>query len=367
MGYYQNPDTSRAHVVVMYRDGKEYGNGAGDYGGDGYGGGYRQHRGLYVNALMTARVLRKEGVACDVAPVADETSVAGFLKAHPGVTHVVFQAVWVAPDTMAELCAAYPSVHFVVRTHSQVGFLQVEPRAIDVLRAMLLLEQQQLNLTVSTNTERLQEFLVATYRSPVLYLPNLYDAERASRKRDESHRHRLFRVGSFGAHRLLKNHTTGAAAALMMAERRSSDLEFYVNANREEHGGEPGAIMRSLRAMFAGVPWAKLVEVPWAEWAAFRATVAHMDLCVQTSFTETFNIVTCDAACEGVPSVVGPAIEWAPRRWVADVDDAADVARVGSSLLCDPGAAQDGLRALERHQAEARRLWLDWVGGNPTL
>ena len=138
-------------------------------------------------------------------------------------THAVIQALWISADDQAELCQAYPDTHFIIRCHSQIGFLQVEPNAIRILRDLLFMQELQLNLSVSANTHRLKDFLEQTYKSRIVYLPDLYDLERVHRKRDESHHHRVVRIGSFGAHRLLKNHTTAAAAALMMAERRGSD------------------------------------------------------------------------------------------------------------------------------------------------
>jgi hypothetical protein len=362
--HYHHPDKSRARVVIFYRDFKDYPCDSDDYGYDEYG--YKRHRGLYINALMTARVLRKLGIVCDLAAVNDVSDVRTVLAKRTDVTHAIFQAIWIDVGPMCDLLATFPGTHFIVRTHSQIGFLQVEPRAIAILRGLLVTEQQMLNLTVSANTTKLQHFLEGTYKTPVVYLPNLYDVDRVARKRDESHRHRLLRIGSFGAHRLLKNHTTAAAAALLIAQRHGSDLEFYVNGGREENV-EKGTILRALEAMFADVPWAKLVVVPWAEWAQFRATIAFMDLCMQTSFTETFNIVTADAASEGVPSVVSDAIEWTPRSWHANVDDAEDIARVGAHLLWDHHAAQEGLRALEDFEKRARAIWLDYLDSNPTV
>ena len=364
--HYHAPDKQRARVVIFYRDFKDYPcEPEPGYGYDDYG--YKRHRGLYINALMTARVLRKLGIACDLAAVQHARDVGKVLAKRPDATHAIFQAIWIDADKMCELLAQFPAVHFVVRTHSQIGFLQVEPSAVRTLRALLLAEQQMLNLTVSANTTRLQHFLQGTYKSPVLYLPNLYDVERVERKRDEAHQHKLLRVGSFGAHRLLKNHTPAAAAALLIAQRRNSDLEFYVNGDREENLTKKNAVLHALQAMFADLPWARLVTVPWQEWSEFRATVAHMDLCMQVSFTETFNIVTADAVCEGVPSVVSDAIEWTPRSWHANVDSAEDVARVGSHLLWDHHAAAEGLRALEDYEKNARALWLGYLDSNPTV
>ncbi len=202
--FYHDPNKQAAHVVVFYRDFKDYD----DYGGGGeYGseGGYGHcHRGLGINALMTVKVLRKNGIRADLCAVWDVKGVREQLtKFNP--THAVIQALWITAEDQSSLCADFPDTHFIVRCHSQIGFLQVEPGAIKTLRDDLFLQEGLLNLTVSANTRRLQEFLHHTYKSAVLYLPNLYDLERVQRKRDESHDHRVLRIGSFGAHRLLKN------------------------------------------------------------------------------------------------------------------------------------------------------------------
>lgn len=360
--HYTHPDKKHAHVVLLYRDFKDYGD-YGDYGdhGDYHG---KCHRGLGINALMTAKVLRKAGIHTDLCAVSDVQSVKEALSKH-SPTHAIIQALWISSEDQAALCMEFPDTHFIVRCHSQIGFLQVEPKAIKILRDLMFLQEGMLNLSVSANTHRLHEFLHHTYKSRVVYLPNLYDLDRVQRKRDESHGHRTLRIGSFGAHRLLKNHTTAAAAALMMAERRGSDLEFYVNSGRKENEGKD-AVLQSLKHMFAHLRWAKLVEVPWEEWSQFRQTVAHMDLTMQVSFTETCNIVTCDSIAEGVPAVVSDAIEWVPERWKAHADDAHDIARVGSGLLWDTHAAEEGLEHLKKYQTHSICEWLTYLSTNPT-
>ena len=349
--HYLDHRKEAAHVVIFYRNFQAHNS---NY----------SHIGLGVNALHTAKVLRKHGIRCDVQGVWTVDDVRKGLRTfHP--THAIIEAPWISVLDTETLLNEFPHVHFIVRAHSQIGFLQVEAGAIKILRDLMVLQEMQLNLTVATNTRRLQAFMQTTYNSRCLYLPNLYDVERVHRKRQDSHNHRLVRIGSFGAMRLLKNHTTAAAAAMMIARRRNSDLEFYVNNNREENPGAKG-ILDSLRNLFSGLQWAKLIEVPWAEWARFRQTVAHMDLCVQTSFTETFNIVTSDAVSEGVPSVVSEAIEWVPSSWQADPDCAEEVCRVGSALLWDPNSAHEGLKALQKYVSDGVAEWLAYLNSNPT-
>jgi len=370
MTFYANPSATSAVVVIFYRDFKEYGEPS---------SGYKCHRGVGVNAKLTAKVLRKRGVVANVAAVMTAQDIGLYLQKNPAVTHAIIQAVWVTADEQAVLCQSFPRVHFVVRVHSQIGFLQVEPPAIKIIRDLLQLQETELNISLSANNLRFAEFLKYVYHGESVLLPNLYDMDRAERKPTMAHDHLLLRVGSFGAHRLLKNHTTAAAAALIIAERRDCDLEFYVNSGRAENSSEKASkggkvvrrtaensVLTSLQYMFADLPRAKLVEVPWMEWPSFRQIVASMDLCMQVSPTETFNIVTADAVCEGVPSVVSEAIEWAPKYWQAPIDDAYAIALSGMNLLNDPYATQTGLDALTNYESDAEKQWLSYLSSNPT-
>ncbi len=319
--------------------------------------------GLGVNALHTVRVLRRAGAAAEATPAWEPEDVHAALTARPTVTHCVLEAPWVSRDATVELLHAFPKVHFLVRSHSQIGFLQIEPGAIQLLRELLILQENALNLSVSTNSLTLKRFFEIAYGGHALYLPNLYDLDRVTRKRDVQHASRSLRIGSFGALRLLKNHTTAAAAALMLARKRGCDLEFWVSVEHQTMGGT--AVLDALRKMFAGLRWAKLVEQPWQDWASFRRTVAGMDLCMQVSMTETFNITTADAVAEGVPCVVSPAIEWAPEYWKADPDRLEDIVRIGGALLASCDGAEDGIEALERFVADGVDRWLDYLTGPP--
>jgi hypothetical protein len=312
------------------------------------------HVGLGVSALHTVRVLRRHRIEAHTLGVWTVEDVRAQLRERPRTTHCVIEAPWISTSNMSALCSAFPDVHFIVRCHSQIGFLQVEAGAIRILRELLLMQDGVLNLSVTANSTRLSAFIRKTYRSRCPTLPNLYDVERAARKKDRAHAHRLLRIGSFGALRLLKNHTTSAAAALMVAADRGCDLEFWISTNREENGR---GILDALRNMFSGLCNAKLVEHPWSDWAEFRAVAAHMDLVMQLSHTETFNVVTADAVAEGVPCCVSPAIEWVPPHWQVDPDRVEDAARVAGQLLSSVDAAEEGLRALSRYVSEGSKTW----------
>jgi len=351
--HYLNPNRKSAHVVIFYRNFLSM------------PGGYC-HVGLGNNGLQTAKVLRKNGIRADLYGVREASDIRQILAGIGPATHVVIEAFWVSLSDLQSLMAEFPNSHFIVRSHSQISFLQVEAGAIKNLRDLVTHQEGVLNLTVAANNQKMCDFVEKTYLGRCLYLPNLYDVERVHRRMPMvPHTHRTLRIGSFGALRLLKNHTAAAAAALLIAERKRCDLEFWISVNRRENNGAEG-ILHSLRNMFQGLPWAKLHEHPWEMWPDFRRSIAHMDLAMQVSFTETFNITAADAVTEGVPCVTGPAIEWVPRDWQADVDTAADIARVGMALLGDPQAAEDGLEALTNYVRMGTERWLHYLDQNPT-
>jgi glycosyltransferase involved in cell wall biosynthesis len=348
--HYVDPRLERAHVAILYRNFQAKHP-------------HYSHIGLGVNALHTARVLHRHRIQADVFGVWEPKDVARVLTEKPTVSHCLIEALWVGTAELGALMMQFPHVHFLVRAHSEVGFLQVEPGAITMLREQMLLADQYLNLTVAANSHRLVDFLRATYDSHVLYLPNLYDVERVDRRRGEPHQHRLLRIGSFGALRWLKNHTTAAAVALTIARQRGCDLEFWLSVDREEHGK---SVLQAVRNLFVGLPWAQLHEEPWAPWASFRRTIRAMDLALQPSFTETFNLVTADAVAAGVPAVVSHAVEWAPAAWKAHPDEIHEMARIGSMLLASPTSADEGLRALQRYLDEAVTIWKGYLSDDPS-
>lgn len=315
------------------------------------------HVGLGVNSLHTVKVLRQAGVPCDVVGIRNRADLDREVSARPATTHVVIEAPFLAGPDLLSFCMANSRVQVCSRVHSQVAFLQVEAGAIVLMREYIRIQDHTPNFRLAANSPRLADFLGQVYATRPQLLPNLYYPSHGGRAA-----HRVptgtVKVGSFGAIRLMKNHITAAASALMLASAHRLDLEFYLSVNREENGR---GVLDAIRALFAGVADAKLVEVPWACWSDFRRTIATLDLHVQLSMSETFNITCADAISAGVPSVIGEAIDWMPSSWVAPIDDAEAAARVGWQLLNDPFAAEDGQKALAAFNADSLKTWMAWL------
>jgi hypothetical protein len=152
---------------------------------------------------------------------------------------------------------------------------------------------------------------------------------------------------------------TAAGAALLIARSFNMDLVFHMSSGGE---GDQGRTAPAIDQMFENVHGAKVVRHNWQPWDEFIKTVSGMDLLLQLSYTESFNMVTADGILKSIPSVVSPAITWAPASWKADSDNVLEAAAVGVRLLTDENSVADGFQALSEHNTIAIRHWKQWLG-----
>jgi len=320
------------------------------------------HIGLGVSAMQNQRALRAAGYLGEVKALGsgnelrqllEEDRRAATLAHHVPITHVVVSAPWIRSPELAVMAHEHADVEFAVLSHSNVGFLQADPQAIALLREGADLGRALPNFHIGANSASLRNWWQAAYQSPMMLLPNMYpfEAVRAGRMWSGG----TLRIGCFCAIRPYKNVLTAAAAALEVGVRlRASDLEFWISGGRTEGGG---TIAEAIHQMYVNVPRAKVVANHWESWPRFLDTVGSMDLLMQPSYTETFNMVTADGIARGVPSVVGEAIAWAPKNWRASTDEARDLADRAVALLHDPGAIEQGVEALNASNDAALREW----------
>ena len=318
------------------------------------------HIGLGVSALNTSKSLREAGIHTDVWPILNAKDLAARIEAaNPRPSHIVIAAPWLPTlDLQAYLVFRFPDIQFAVVCHSNVGFLSADPSAIKNFREDLDLEQGALNFNAAGNSKRFVRFIQSSYLRPCIWLPNLYYLGDSTPNQRRAWSGGKLKIGSFGAVRPLKNNLSAAAAALEMAEKLRADVDFHISVGRVEGGY---TVVRAIEAMLVNSPRVTLVKDEWYQWPQFRQLIRSMDLLIQPSFSETFNMVTADGAAEGVPSVVSDAIDWAPEDWKAEVDSPDSIARIGRRLLLDEFSGGEGFAALQRHNAAGLGAWRHWV------
>lgn len=317
------------------------------------------HVGLGVTALNTAETLREHGIQAESLPVIDGYYLRDKLRTpeRVGVTHVILCAPFFDTAFLMALCAEFPRIRFAVVFHSNVGFLGVDNWSTGILCEQIAAMAKLKNFGVAGNSQKFCDAVTAMLDAPCDLLPNLYFLHGPIERKRALWNGGKLRIGAFGATRVLKNLPTAAWAAAIIARRLGAQVELWVSAGREEGNGA-GSVLAGIRKLFAGQPSISLMESPWSDWLDFRrSTVRPMHLLLQPSFTESFNGVTADGVAEGVPSVVGHAIDWVPSNWIANADDAVAIADAGISLLRDRNAARDGYQALASHNNRAVAQW----------
>lgn len=324
------------------------------------------HAGLGVTALNTAKVLREHGYDATPESVVDGYDIRNNLRSGKFTcTHLVMCAPFFDTPFLKSLCAEFPHVTFVVTFHSNVGFLGTDKWAMGILLEQIDLQLTVSNFRIAGNNPRFCKGVRAAFGASCLLLPNLYPLGKPE-YRSPWHRDTLH-IGAFGAIRVLKNLPTAVWAAKIMAREIRTDVEFHISSGRVEGAGADAVLttLRRIAASSAGGPYRlNLIEEPWAPWNIFRVNVvSNMHLLMQPSYTESFNGVTADGISMGIPSVTGPAIDWVPKNWIANVDDVNDVARVGCMILPSTSndSPEDGYRALRRYLDRSLDAWDEFL------
>lgn len=276
----------------------------------------------------------------------------------------IIEAYWVVPEKFGVLIPLHPQVKWVVRNHSEIPFLAQEGIAIDWSIRYL----QYPNVFVSGNSPRSYQdminFLVPVYGfdaiKRVLFLPNIYPSVHRRHCIPKKRNHTLD-ISCFGAIRPLKNHLLQAMTAIDYANQRHYNLRFHINGSRIEGGSASNSILKNLQLLFQHTPNCELVEHPWYPHDEFLGIMEQMDVSMQVSFSETFNIISADAATVGVPIVTSSEVLWAPWFTRATPTSARSIRkRLDFMLKYGPLPAVEWLvqNSLNTYSKESLKQWL---------
>ena len=286
--------------------------------------------GLYNSASFVNQMLVDSGVDSVLEVAIDNNCIDRLVTKHRP-THVIIEALWVVPSKFTILSRLHPGVTWIIRLHSEMPFLAGEGNAMDWLGDYSRFP----NIVIGVNAPRmlretklylqhLNQWDDKTTDQRVIYMPNFYPQEYKSKRFDR--KKDWVDVGCFGAVRPLKNHLLQAFGAIEFAERIGKRLKFHINAGRIEMQGGPA--LNNLKGLFQQISdhGHELVNHQWRPREDFLELCATMDIGMQVSFSETFNIVGADLISQGVP-LVGTAgeIPWAVPKFCADPTNSADI------------------------------------------
>jgi hypothetical protein len=325
--------------------------------------------GLYNSASFVDKMLVQAGVESKMVVVTDNNDIDREVTQYRP-THVIIEALWVVPSKFAILQKLHPSVKWIIRLHSEMPFMAGEGIAMDWLGDYTAFE----NIIIGVNAPRMMD-AVKLYLSTkngwddktaserIIYLPNYYPKDYKSKQLDTSKD--TIDIGCFGAVRLLKNHLMQAYGALQFARDIGKKLRFHINVGRIEMQGDP--VAHNLVGLFKQLIDTdhELINHQWAPREEFLETCATMDIGVQVSFTETFNIVGADLVSQGVPFVGSMEIPWSSVYWSADPTDFQDIAAKLHQAYANPDRnVAEHQQMLSNYVDATERVWTRYFKEN---
>lgn len=314
--------------------------------------------GLFNSANFVNHMLKANGFRSDIVEVIDNNSIdKAVFDFNPDI--VIIEAIWVTPAKMNELVKLHHHKHrkWIIRNHSELPFLATEGISLQ-----WLLEYSNIpNVYISNNSPIANGEITLLARihtdvpsERVVFLPNYIPTEEHIPVKHHEHKHHID-ISCFGAVRPLKNHVEQAIAAIKYAKHQGKPLRFHINATRLEGKGEP--VLKTLRAIFESTYNYELIEHGWLDREEFLKLCSTMDVGLQVSYTETFNIVSADHVLVGVPCIVSDEIPWMPSQYHADPCSSDDIAQKIHVAVKDGVFHQ--YRGLREYSKESEVIWKD--------
>jgi hypothetical protein len=262
------------------------------------------HSGLFNSATFVNKMLNRNGIKSYCVEVIDGNDIdREVCKLRPNI--VIIEALWVTPEKFIELHKHHPKVKWIVRIHSEIPFIANEGSAMDWCFKYDKLSEN-MNITIAPNTVTMVKDLEKSGINNLAYLPNYYPVKK-KRNRKEVKKKSHIDIGCFGAVRPMKNQLIQAVAAIDFGNSIGKPVHFHMNTERVEKGE---SVIKNIRALFANQETHELIEHPWYSHEDFVEVIKEMDLGLQVSFNETFNIVAADFASNNIPIIGSDEIKW---------------------------------------------------------
>lgn len=265
--------------------------------------------GLSNSAKQVADYLESIGHTCKIVQVIDGNFIDKEIhEFKPNV--VIIEALWVTPEKLKELIEIrrYKHIKWIVRIHSNIGFLSAETQALRFVNGYISLHKE--NLFISCNNFEFNQNLSKSMNYNFVYLPNIITIKFAKRKKDSSP---YMDVGCFGSLRILKNHCYQAMCAMEAADKLNKKLRFHITVDigmNEQNNRYP--VLKNLEELFENSKH-DLIKHPWLEQKELYRLISKMDIGLQLSYTESFNIIAADFVNQGIPIIVSDSIQWIPN------------------------------------------------------
>ena len=271
---------------------------------------YGKSYGLINSAKFVSNYLNEIGYISDVIEVQDANEIDKHVTNFDADV-VIIEAIWVSPGKFEELfkIKRHQKRKWIVRIHSRLTFLANEGIAMEWIREYTKVQKNNKNFIIAPNVKELANDFLEIYKTDFVFLPNIYSPEDYGYINMPEWKSDVINIGCFGAIRPMKNQLPQAVAAIEFGDEINKKVRFHINANRIEQKGEQ--VLKNLINLFNGTGH-ELVMHDWMNHKDFISLVRQMDIGMQVSLTETYNIVTADFVYNKIPIVVSKNVDWMP-------------------------------------------------------
>lgn len=335
-----------------------------DYGQDPISGQKNFATGLLNSTQYVVDMLNRNGIESKLVVVVDNNSIDKEVTDYQP-TDVIIEALWVVPTKFDILSKLHPNVKWYIHIHSDLPFIANEGVALEWIAAYT----QKPNVKIIANSNRIFSELnfllnrkhdIDDVEHKFVYLPNYYPAITLPKKEYEFLENTI-NIGCFGAIRPMKNQVIQAIAAIMFAEKIGKKLVFHINAARVEQKGE--SVLKNIQNIFDSVQAEghMLIQHSWYTREEFLELCSVMDMGMQCSFSETFNIVCADLISQGVPTVGTSEIQWMNSAFHADPNSTADIVdKLIKSYKTPKKNVETSFKELKRYSSKSENIWVEY-------
>lgn len=336
-----------------------------DYSEDpSYSKSYQIATGMYNSARFVVDELEAGGREARLAVVVDNNDIDRIVTEYQP-TDVFIEGLWVVPSKFDELFKfeRHRKIKWHIRIHSEIPFISSEGNSMDWIPQYL-----KRGVLVAPNAPRAHEqvkWMASTFLGKeeaermVPYLPNCYPTDFGqyplnTTPVEKDH----IDIACFGAFRPMKNHLQQTFVALRYAESIGKKLRFHVNGRVDQAGAQA---MKNVTNLLAATN-AEMVIHDWENRETFLQSLQNVDVLLQVSISETFNIVAADATLVGTPILVSKEISWAYPTY-ADPQSVADCLRKLQLIMNNKTFFINNNRGgLDIYASASRRRWLSYLG-----
>lgn len=314
--------------------------------------------GLLNSARFVSDMLIDNGIESEVTIIENHRSHLELKLREFNPDIVVIEAVWFTAENLKLFVdnVRHKNRRWIVRCHSEFPFLSSEGAVFTPFMKYGIMN----NVYVSCNSPRaicdfktIVESKNLKFANEIVLLPNYYSTPQVLPNKETINKD-LLNISCFGAIRPLKNQLQQSIAAMAYANENNKKLRFHINSSRIEGKGE--TVLSALRDVFLDSKH-ELIEHTWLDHIGFTSLCSSMDVGLQVSFSETFNIVGADHVCNNVPIVGSKELPWLESEFHADPCDAMDIKNKIYRAI--ERGAESQMSSLKAYSERSKYIWID--------